>query len=180
MANLPGEPVIETEVATHADADYTYFTDGAVWVAFAMIAVILLMLWKKVPSAIGKSLDAKIAAIREQLDEAKQLRAEAEALRAEYEAKAKAAQQDADAIRARAEDEAAALIDKAAADAKEMVARKKAMAEAKIAAEQRAAIAELKATAAMAARDAATSIIADKADASTDAKLIDEAITKLG
>ena len=40
------------------------------------------------PAAIGKALDKKIAAIRDQLDEAAALRKEAEALKAEYEAKA--------------------------------------------------------------------------------------------
>ncbi|WP_265563616.1 F0F1 ATP synthase subunit B family protein [Sphingomicrobium arenosum] len=182
MANLPGDAVIDVPVATHEDApaQYGYFEDGAVWVAFAMLAVIALMLWKKVPAAIGKSLDAKIEAIKAQLDEAKQLRAEAGALRSEYEAKAKAAKKDADAIRARAEEDASALVAKAEADAKDMVKRKQAMAEAKIAAEQRAAVAELKALAANAARDASAKIIAAKADEATDAKLIDEAITKLG
>ena len=65
--------------------------DATAWVALAMIAVIAIMLWKKVPAAIGKALDKKIAGIREQLDEAAKLRAEAEALKAEYEAKAAAA-----------------------------------------------------------------------------------------
>jgi hypothetical protein len=42
---------------------------------------------EKVPGAIGKALDAKIALIRDQLAEAETLRKEAEALKAEYEAK---------------------------------------------------------------------------------------------
>ncbi len=61
------------------------------WVALAMLVVFAIAVWKKVPSAIGKALDKKIAAIREQLDEAAALRKEAEALKAEYEAKAEAA-----------------------------------------------------------------------------------------
>ncbi|MCM8557248.1 hypothetical protein [Sphingomicrobium sediminis] len=172
--------VIEPEIATNAATEKSYFKDGAVWVAFAMATVIALMLWKKVPAAVAKSLDAKIDAIREQLDEAKTLREEAEALKAEYQKKARAAEQDAKAIVARAEEEADSIVAKAAVDAKEMVARKKAMAEAKIAAEQRAAIADLKAKTAEAAKAAAAKLIADKADADTDAKLVDEAITKLG
>ena len=39
-------------------------------VALAMVVVLIILAWKKVPSAIGKSLDTKIAAIRAQLDEA--------------------------------------------------------------------------------------------------------------
>ena len=178
--NPAGEPVTELPITTHEEGYTSYFADGAVWVAIAMAIVIALMVWKKVPTAIGKSLDAKIAAIREQLDEAKQLREEAEKLRAEYEDKAKAAEKDAAAIRARADEDAAAIIAKAEADAADMVERKKAMAEAKIASEQRAAIAELKAKTALAAKAAAAHIIAAKADSDTDAKLIDEAITRLG
>ncbi|MDP9087100.1 MAG: F0F1 ATP synthase subunit B, partial [Pseudomonadota bacterium] len=59
-------------------------------VALAMIVVIVLFVWKKVPDAVGKGLDTKIAEIRNQLAEAEALRKDAEALKAEYEAKAKA------------------------------------------------------------------------------------------
>ena len=58
------------------------------WIALAMIVVIALLIWKKVPGAIGRALDGKIALIRDQLAEAESLRKEAEALKAEYEAKA--------------------------------------------------------------------------------------------
>src|SRR3954454_25297513 len=57
------------------------------WVALAILIVFALLIWKKVPGAIGRALDSKIALIREQLAEAEALRKEAEALRAEYEAR---------------------------------------------------------------------------------------------
>jgi F-type H+-transporting ATPase subunit b len=65
-------------------------------VALAMLVVMAILVWKKVPAAIGRALDKKIAGIREQLDEAAQLRAEAEAIKAEYEAKAAQAGAEAD------------------------------------------------------------------------------------
>jgi F-type H+-transporting ATPase subunit b len=87
-------------------------------VALAMVIVLIILAWKKVPSAIGKSLDKKIAAIRAQLDEAKALREEAEALKAEYEAKAKAADADAAvASIATAKAKAMSEIESVAADA---------------------------------------------------------------
>ena len=55
--------------------------DATAWVALAMLVVFAIMIWKKVPAAIGKALDRKIAVIRQQLDEAAQLRAEAERAR---------------------------------------------------------------------------------------------------
>lgn len=148
-------------------------------VALAMVIVLIILAWKKVPSAIGKSLDAKIAAIRAQLDEAKALREEAEALKAEYEAKAKAADADAAAMVERAHAEAQGIIAKAGTDAEALVARRQAMAEAKIGAEERAAIDELRATTARAASAAAAQLIAERNDAKSDSKLVDQAIAGL-
>ena len=153
--------------------------DASMWVAIAMLVVIALMVWKKVPGAIGKSLDKKIAAIREQLAEAEALRKDAEALKAEYEAKAAAADQEAAAMVERAKHEAEAIVAKAETDAKALVERRKAMAEAKIAAEERAAIDELRATAAKAATAAAAKLIAERNDAGTDKTLVDQAIASL-
>src|SRR3546814_13023039 len=90
--------------------------DATAWVSLAMIAVLAIMLWKKVPAAIGKALDKKIAGIREQLDEAAKLRAEAEALKAEYEARAAAAGAEAATMLARARPEAEATGAQAHAD----------------------------------------------------------------
>jgi len=149
------------------------------WVALAMIAVLALFLWKKVPAAIGKALDGKIAEIRAQLDEAKALRAEAEALKAEYQAKAAAADGEASAMVDRAKAESKAIVAKAKKDAETLVERRTQMAESKIAAEERAAIDEVRAVAAKAATAAATKLIAERRDAKSDKALIDEAISSL-
>lgn len=150
------------------------------FVALAMIAVFALMIWKKVPGAIAKALDGKIAEIRDQLDEAKTLRAEAEALKKEYEAKAAAATSEAAAMVDRAKTESKAIVAKAKKDAEALVERRTQMAEAKIAAEERAAIDEVRAVAAKAATAAATRLIGERSDASTDKALVDEAIAGLG
>ena len=68
------------------------------WVALAVLVVFALLIWKKVPAAIGRALDSKIALIRDQLAEAESLRKEAEALKAEYEAKAASAEKDREAL----------------------------------------------------------------------------------
>lgn len=150
------------------------------WVAVAMIVVILLMLWKKVPGMIGRMLDGRIATIRTQLDEAKALRAEAEALRAEYETKAKAAHGEAEAMRAHAHQDAAAIIAKAKASAEDLMQRRAKMAEGKIAAAERAAIAEVRARAADAAAKAAGVLIAEHLGADADRAMIDRSISGLG
>src|SRR3712207_2008501 len=65
--------------APHADPS-AWGLNATAWVALAMVVVIALLLWKKVPAAIGRALDKKIAIIRDQLQEAAQLRVDAEAL----------------------------------------------------------------------------------------------------
>ncbi len=150
------------------------------WVALAMVVVLAIMVWKRVPAVVAKVLDDKIAAIRSQLAEAQTLREEAEKLRKEYEKKARAADKEAAAMIERAQSEAAGIVAKASADADAMVERRTRMAEDKIAAEERSAINELRAAAASAATRAAESLIATRHDAAADAKLVDEAIAGLG
>jgi len=63
--------------------------DATMLVALAMLVVLALAIWKKVPAMIAGALDKQIAGIKQQLDQATALRAEAEAIKSEYEAKAK-------------------------------------------------------------------------------------------
>lgn len=154
--------------------------DAAGWVAFSMVVVILIMLWKKVPGVIGAALDRKIAAIREGLDEAARLREEAEALKAEYEAKAAAAAGEAKAIVAQAHNEASAIVAQAREDASALIERRGRMAEDKIAAAERAAVAEVRAKAASAATAAAGALLAERHDAGLDKALVDRTIAGLG
>lgn len=168
-----------TSQAHGAEPSIGGFLDAPIIVALAMTAVILIMLWKKVPTAIAKGLDGKIAAIREQLDEAAALRREAEAIRAEYEAQAKAAAADSAQLLDRARHEAELILAKAREDAATLVERRGRLAEDKIAAEERAALAEVRAVAAGAATRAAARLIADRGDAGADKKMVDQAIAGL-
>jgi F-type H+-transporting ATPase subunit b len=163
----------------HSEATAFGLNPGG-WVALAMIIIFAIMIWKGVPKAIGRALDKKIAGIREQLDEASKLRAEAEALRAEYQAKAAAAEGEAAQILAHARAEAEQILAKAKDDTEQLVKRRQRMAEDKIAAAERAAIAEVRAKAADAATRAAAMLIAERNDAETDKALVDKAIAGLG
>lgn len=153
--------------------------DAPAFIALAMIVVIVIMIWKKVPAAIGKALDGKIALIRDQLAEAEALRKEAEALKAEYQAKADAAGAEAAAMIERAHGEAGEIVAKAQSDAESLIARRTRMAEDKIAAEERAAVKQLRSAAAESAARAAARLIADRDDPATDAKLVDRTIAEL-
>lgn len=146
------------------------------FVALAMLVVFAVMLKARVPSLIAKTLDAKIAGIRQQLDEAAKLRAEAEALRDEYVKKAKEAAVEIIAMKSAAEHQAAEIVDKAKRDSAALIERRQAMAEGKIAAAERAAVEEIRARAAETAAAAARSLIAKQHDAAADGKLVDQTI----
>jgi F-type H+-transporting ATPase subunit b len=149
------------------------------WVALAVLIVFALLIWKKVPGAVGRALDSKIALIRDQLAEAESLRKEAEALKAEYEKKAKSVDKDRKALMERAKHEADEIVAKAKKDAEALIERRTRMAEDKIAAEERTAVDQLRAAAADAATRAAAKLIVERHDEKSDAQLIDRAIKEI-
>ena len=153
--------------------------DATMLVALAMLVVIALAIWKKVPATIAGMLDRQIAGIKEQLDQATTLRAEAEAIKSEYEAKAKAAAQDAIDMKAAAVEEAKLIVSQAKVAATDLIARRAKAAEDKIAAAERTAIADVRAKAAAVSAAAAAQLIATHHDASADAALVDQSISSL-
>jgi len=185
----PGQPAEHPEAhatavghepgGAHAEPTALGLT-APMFISLAMIVVIAIMVWKKVPAAIGKALDSKIDVIRGQLAEAEQLRKDAEALKAEYAAKSAAADSESAAILERARHEADAIVAQARENAENLVERRQRMAEDKIAAEERAAIEELRAAAATTAREAAARLIRERHDAAADEALVADAITRIG
>ncbi len=172
--------ILLTQAAVeHAEEPRAFFLSPGGWVAMSMLAVFAIMLKAKVPALVASMLDKKIAGIREQLDAATQLRAEAEALKAEYLAKAKSANADMASMREAAAKEADEIVAQAKVDATALIARRTKMAEEKISAAERAAIADVRAKTANAAARAATQLIASNHGASADSKLIDAAIAQL-
>jgi F-type H+-transporting ATPase subunit b len=150
------------------------------WVALAMLVLILIAIFgAKVHKSIAGGLDGRIAAIRQQLDEAKALRAEAEALRAEYSTKIAGAEKDAEAMLENARHEAGAIVAKAEADTAALIGRRERMAQDKIAAAERAALDELRVKAAQASTAAAARLIRERHDETADRRLADRMIAEL-
>jgi F-type H+-transporting ATPase subunit b len=182
---LENDAVPETHASTEAHAGEEHAVpsafgfDASMLVALAMLVVIALAIWKKVPAMIGGMLDKQIAGIKAQLDQATALRAEAEAIKAEYEAKAKAAAQDAIDMKAAAVEEAKLIVSQAKTDATNLIARRAQAADDKIAAAERTAIAGVRAKAAAVSAAAAAHLIATHHDAKADASLIDQSISLL-
>jgi F-type H+-transporting ATPase subunit b len=170
---------IAQPAAPEAAEPTAFWLNPGGWVSLAIIIVFVLLIWKKVPGAVGRALDSKIALIRDQLAEAESLRKEAEALKAEYQSKAASADKDREALLERARHEADEIVAKAKTDAEALIERRTRMAEDKIAAEERAAVEQLRAAAADAATKAAARLISERHDAGTDAKLVDQAINEI-
>jgi F-type H+-transporting ATPase subunit b len=180
MANPHSETTATVEHGG-GNAEPTFYGFNApMFISLAMIIVIALMIWKKVPGAIAKALDSKIDTIRQQLAEAESLRKDAEALKAEYEARTKSADKEAATILERARHEAEAIVAQAKESADALVERRQRMAEDKIAAEERAALDQLRATTADAARKAAAQLIRERVDAKADEAIVGEAIRNIG
>ena len=183
-AHVPGIPqntvALTYEDATHGAEPQLLGLGAEGWVYVSLTLFFILALVLKLPKQIAGGLDSRIADTRRQLDEAKAIRAEAEALLAEAQKRNAASAGDADAIVARAREEAQQIVTAAEEDASNLVARRARMAEEKIAAAERGAVADIRAAAASAAVSAATALIAEKHDATTDKALIDRTIAGLG
>ena len=172
--------VATTEAPAQHEAEPNFYgITPPMFIAIAMLLVIGALIWKKVPGAIARALDDKIALIRDQLAEAESLRKEAEALKTEYAKKAKSADKDRAALIERAKHEADEIVAKAKSDAEALIARRTRMAEDKIAAEERAAVEQLRAATADAAANATARLIAERHDATNDARLVDQSIKEI-
>ena len=169
ITEIPGSPGPEQEPTALG-------LNAGQWVAIAMLVVVAIALYLRVPKMIGAMLDKKIAGIREQLDTATKLRAEAEKLKADYEAKSREAAKEAAEIRAHAVEEASRIVAQAKVDAEALMERRARIAEDKIAAAERTALAEVRAAAADAATRAAAELIARHHDEGTDRKLVEQVI----
>lgn len=176
--SVPG--IQEDAGVGHGPAPTAFGFEAPWFISLAILFIIGIILWKRVPQAIGSALDKKIAVIREQLDQAAKLRAEAEALRGEYEAKTAAADKERETMLERARHEAEAIVTQARADTAALLERRARMAEDKIAAAERQAIDEVRARAAAAAAAAAERLISEELDASANKAMVDKAIADLG
>lgn len=146
------------------------------WVALSMTVLIVVALFLKVPRMLTSGLDAGIAEIKAQLEEAKSLRTEAEALRQEYATKIAGAEKDAAAMLDHARHEAQAIVAKAETATAAMIGRREKMATDKIEAAELAAVAAVRAKTAEAATAAARGLIAAHHTVQADRLLVDQAI----
>lgn len=154
------------------------FGDPKFWVAASFIIFVALVgktAWVK----ITEMLDGRSARIRDELDEAKRLRAEAQAMMTRAQADRTAALAEAAELVARAKLEAERLAATMAAEAEAAARRRERMAMDRIAAAEAGAVTEVRNAAADLAAVAVREVIAAKHDASADAAMLDKTIAGL-
>jgi F-type H+-transporting ATPase subunit b len=152
-------------------------TDFVVLLGF--LAFVGLLVYLKVPAKLTAMLDARAAAIKSELDEARALREEAKSILATYERRQKEVQEQADRIVAAAREEALAAAEAAKAELKRTIARRMATATEQIASAEAAAIRQVRERAVSVAVAAAGDVLARQMTAEAASASIDAAIAQV-
>ncbi len=148
-------------------------------VLIAFLCFIGLLVYMKVPAKITGMLDARAAAIKAELDEARALREEAKSILATYERRQKEVQEQADRIVSAAKDEAMAAAAQAKEDLKASIARRLAAATEQIASAEANAIRQVREQAVAVAVAAAGDVLSRQMTAEAASASIDEAIAQV-
>ncbi|MBI1273412.1 MAG: F0F1 ATP synthase subunit B [Alphaproteobacteria bacterium] len=148
------------------------------WSALAF-AVFLLLALRYGRKPLFGWLDGEIAKIREELEQAKNLRAEAEGTLDAYRKKQAEAQAEAEQIVAQARRAAESLRIRAEGELKDQLARREQQAMERIALAESEALRDVRAAAIDMAVQATAQVLAQKLDSARAGKLIDEAIAEL-
>jgi len=146
------------------------------WVAIGFVAIIAIFVWQGVPRMIATMLDARAAAIKAELDEARRLREEASLLLESYRAQAASAEREAAAIVADAKAEADRFSSESRKQLRAQLERRTQLAQEKIGQAEAQAMAEIRAVAADTAVAAAEKLIAARLDAGRAAALVAQSV----
>ncbi|MGZ5932791.1 MAG: F0F1 ATP synthase subunit B family protein [Rhizomicrobium sp.] len=156
-----------------------FLQEPELWVGVGFVMVIGLLLYVGAPRLVGGMLDARSAAIKAELDEARRLREEAQVLLEGFKQKAAGAEKEAEAIVVEARAEAERFAAEARVTLKSLIERRAQAAQDKIAQAEAAALAEIRTLSADAATAAAEKLIVARMDAKRTADLIAASIKDL-
>jgi F-type H+-transporting ATPase subunit b len=146
------------------------------WVAIGFVAIIAIFIRQGVPRMVATMLDARAAAIKAELDEARRLREEAMLLLESYRAKAESAEKEAAAIVADARAESDRFATESRKQLRSQLDRRTQLAHEKIAQAEAQAMAEIRALAADTAVAAAERLIAARLGAGRAAALVAQSV----
>jgi F-type H+-transporting ATPase subunit b len=153
--------------------------ESELWVAVGFVALLVFLLYLRVPRMVAKMLDDRAGAIAKELDEARRLRDEAAAVLAGYLQKASLAEAEAATIIADAKEDAERFAKETRVQLRQQIERRAQIARDKIEQAETAALDEIRALAADKAAAAAGKLIADKLDEGKAAKLVQDSIQEL-
>jgi len=154
------------------------FHDVEFWIALAFIVAVVVLIKKAAPGITG-GLDARAARIKEEIEEAKRLRAEAEATLAEYQRKQRDALAEAQTIVTRAKEDAERIGREAEAELDAALKRREASTLDKIAQAEAKALAEVRNVAVDVAIETTKLLLIESLVKKRASKLIDQAIEEL-
>jgi F-type H+-transporting ATPase subunit b len=154
--------------------------DPVFWVMIAFAGFIALLIYYRVPAMIGKALDARAAAIRTDLDEARRLRDEAQALLADYQRKSREAEEETKTILEQATREGEALATETRKSLQDSLERRTKLAEEKIERAEAQAISDVRTAAVESAVTAAEKILKSHVTAGKAEALVEDSIRDLG
>ncbi|WP_062204678.1 F0F1 ATP synthase subunit B [Aureimonas sp. AU12] len=152
--------------------------DNTFWALIGLILFLALVAYLKAPAMMTKALDKRAHQIRNELDEAKELKEEAKRQLAEFQRRRREAESEARDIVAAAQREANGLLEDAHRKSDEYVTRRTQVAEQKISQAEADAIAEVRASAVNIAVDAATRILTER-NVGGDARMTDQSIEEV-
>ena len=147
------------------------------WITLAFVVFIFLAL-RYIKPAITASLDDRSAKIREQLEQAARLRAEAETLLSTYRQQQEQLQKEAELILENAKKEAASMRTQAEEDLKASLARRAQQAEEKVARAEAEAVAKIRSQIVDLALEKATTALKNNSE-TTDTTAIQKAIASI-
>lgn len=172
-------PVTEvTEHIEQASSLGTVLHDAETWIAVSFVIFLLLAL-RYVKPFITKSLDERSTKIRDQLEQASRLRAEAEELLKNYRIQQEALLKEAEAILVSAKQDAAVMRTQATEELKATLARRTQQAEEKVARAEAEAIGEIRKRIIDAATESARVTLSGKTGQAADGDAIARALAQV-
>ena len=135
--------------------------DATFWAFISLLLFFGILFYFKVPSKLTSALDTRAARIRQELDDARELRDEAKSILADYERRKGEAEEEASSIVKQAEAEARRMTEETNQALQDMIERRTKAAEQKISQAEKEAIQLVRARAADLAKQATRKVLAE-------------------
>jgi len=177
MKKEPLSTAIDSAPAA-ADHSASWLQNEYTWIGLAFAITVFLFIRYLVPT-INKALDARAEKIRDQLEQANRLRAEAQELLATYKAEQESMLKQAEEIVATAKRDAAAMRSQAAAELKSALERRTSQAHEKIARAEAEAVASIRTRIVESATESARMMLAEQSSGAAEDHAIARAISAI-